>query len=79
MDLQRFCFEMISWLVFRQFKAFDFFSSSVLNIISAILYLFSPFDKKFAKLQGTLDFDDFIWILDDKPLVWFSDILIEFE
>ena len=47
---------------------------SVLNIISTILSLFSPFDKKLAKLRGTLDFSDFIWILDDKLLVWCSDI-----
>ena len=58
---------------------FRFFSGSVLNIISTSLSLFSPFNKNLAKLPGTLDFDDFIWILDDKPLVWRSGILIKFD
>ena len=37
-----------------------FFSWNVLNIISNILSSFWPLDKKLPKLQGTLDFDDFI-------------------
>ena len=46
--------------------------------ISTILFKVSPSDKKLAKLQGTLDFDNLIWILDNKPLVWGLHILTEF-
>ena len=74
-DLQRFLSSSSSKVSFLLQKCIKYQNNFKIKIWT-ILSLFLPFGIKLAKLWGTLDFNDFIWILNVKPLVWCSDMLI---